>query len=148
MGARYLLVDGHSVIHSWDDLRVLHRTRPTQARHALIAQLRELHDAGPWAVTLVFDGRQGTAEPREPNDLVVHYSEAGETADSVIERLIGQKKNLAPDILVITADEAERRTVEALGAFTASPEWLREELRARKLDVAQALNLLHRKNRW
>ena len=148
MGARYLLVDGHSVIHSWNDLRLLHQTRPIQARHALIGQLRELHDAGPWAITLVFDGRQGTAERGEPHDMIVHYSEAGETADSVIERLIGQKKNLAPEILVVTADEAERRTVEALGAFTASPEWLREELGARKVDVARALDRLHRKNRW
>ena len=44
---RYLLVDGHSVIHSWPELRSLHSRQPTQARRNLIRDLSARADNDP-----------------------------------------------------------------------------------------------------
>src|SRR5471032_1740999 len=130
MSAHYLVIDGHSVIFAWPDLRKLHDENRAAARKALIDRLQHLHDTTAWRVTVVLDGKLGPALPtgdRKPTDMVVSYATADQTADSIIERLVGAS-GVAPEILVITADEAERRVVESLGAGVASPMWLREEL--------------------
>ena len=117
MSARYLLIDGHSVIFAWHDLRKLHDRNRAAARKALIDRLQHLHDTSDWRVTLVLDGKLGTAfrpAPRKPTDMVVSYATADQTADSIIERLVGSFRG-AKDILVVTADEAEKLTVESLG---------------------------------
>src|SRR5882762_3513521 len=130
MSARYLVVDGHSVIFAWPDLRALHDRNRAAARRALAERLQHLHDTTSWLVTLVLDGKLGTAvasgKPKA-TDMVVCYATADQTADSIIERLVAAS-GVAPDILVITADEAEKLTVESLGGTTASPSWLRKEL--------------------
>ena len=42
--ARYLIVDGHSVIFAWPELRKLHARRSSLAREALIKRLRDYQD--------------------------------------------------------------------------------------------------------
>src|SRR5476651_305352 len=91
MSARYLVVDGHSVIFAWPDLRALHDRNRAAARKALADQLQRLHDITPWRVTLVLDGKLGTAVstgPARPTDMVISYATADQTADSIIERLV------------------------------------------------------------
>ena len=61
MSARYLVIDGHSVIFAWPDLRKLHDQNRTVARKALIDRLQHLHDTTDWRVTVVLDGKLGTA---------------------------------------------------------------------------------------
>ena len=70
---RYLLVDGHSIIHSWPELRALHSRQPSQARRDLIRQMSDLHDSGRWRVTLVFDGKGGGREEGPKDSLAVLY---------------------------------------------------------------------------
>src|SRR5450631_300681 len=130
MSAHYLVIDGHSVIFAWPDLRKLHDQNRAAARKALTDRLQHLHDTTDWRVTVVLDGKLGTALPvgvRKPTDMVVSYATADQTADSIIERLVATS-GVAKDITVITADEAEKLTVESLGAATGSPSWLRKEL--------------------
>jgi predicted RNA-binding protein with PIN domain len=150
MSTRYLVVDGHSVIFSWPELRSLHERNRAVARRTLTDQLRHLHDTTSWRVTLVLDGKLGTAvaatSPKE-TDMVVCYATADQTADSIIERLVAAS-GVAGDILVITADEAEKLTVEALGATTASPGWLRKEMEQENSSFATELNRVHRSARW
>ena len=150
MRARYLVIDGHSVIFAWPDLRKLHDRNRAAARKALIDRLQHLHDTTEWRVTVVLDGKRGTAlapGTRKPADMVVSYATADQTADSVIERLVGAS-GVAKDILVITADEAERLTVESLGAATASPAWLRKELDLEGTSFTDKLERVHRSARW
>jgi len=150
MSARYLVVDGHSVIFAWPDLRALHDHNRAAARKALADHLQQLHDTTAWRVTLVLDGKLGTvvaSGPRKPTDMVISYATADQTADSIIERLVGAS-GVAPDILVITADEAEKLTVESLGAMTASPLWLREELKIEGASFTGELERVHRSARW
>jgi len=150
MSAHYLVVDGHSVIFSWPDLRKLHDENRAVARKALLDRLQHLHDTTDWRVTVVLDGKLGTALPsgaRKPTDMAVSYATADQTADSIIERLVGAS-GVAKEILVITADEAEKLTVESQGAATASPSWLRKELEMEGTSFTDALERVHRSARW
>jgi uncharacterized protein len=150
MSARYLVVDGHSVIFAWPDLRALHDRNRAAARRSLIDLLRQLHDTSSWRVTLVLDGKMGSLVAdgsSKPTDMVVYYATADQTADSIIERLVAAS-GVAPDVTVITADEVEKLTVEALGAMTSSPGWLREELEREKAFFSGELERIHRTARW
>ena len=55
--ARYLIVDGHSVIFAWPELRKLHARRSSLARESLIKQLRDYQDWTGVRVVVVFDGK-------------------------------------------------------------------------------------------
>jgi predicted RNA-binding protein with PIN domain len=150
MSAHYLVIDGHSVIFAWADLRKLHDQNRAAARKALIDRLQHLHDTSSWRITLVLDGKLGTALPagvRKPTDMVVTYATADQTADSIIERLVAAS-GVATEIMVITADEAERLTVESLGASSASPLWLRKELEMEDTSFSEQLDRVHRSARW
>jgi len=150
MSARYLVIDGHSVIFSWADLRALHGRNRAAARKALADRLQHLHDTTTWRVTLVLDGKLGRAVssgPGKPTDMVIAYATADQTADSIIERLVAAS-GVAAEILVITADEAEKLTVESLGASTASPDWLRETMEKEGSFFADELSKVHRSARW
>jgi predicted RNA-binding protein with PIN domain len=150
MSAQYLVIDGHSVIFAWADLRRLHDQNRPAARKALLDRLQHLHDTTRWRLTVVLDGTLGTTQPqakRKPTDMVVSYATADQTADSVIERLVAASGQAAK-ILVVTADEAERLTVESLGAATASPDWLRREIEMEGTLFSEELNRVHRSARW
>ena len=150
MGAQYLVIDGHSVIFAWADLRRLHDQNRAAARKALADRLQHLHDTTPWRVTLVMDGKLGTAIPmgkRKPTDMVISYATADQTADSIIERLVAAS-GVAEAITVVTADEAERLTVESLGAATASPDWLRQVILMEHSSFADEIERVHRSARW
>jgi predicted RNA-binding protein with PIN domain len=79
--------------------------------------------------------------------MVVSYATADQTADSIIERLVAAS-GVAREILVITADEGEKLTVESLGAVTASPSWLRETLESEGVSFGAELDRVHRSARW
>jgi predicted RNA-binding protein with PIN domain len=148
MSVRYLVVDGHSVIFAWPDLRKLHAGNRAAARKALADRLQMLHDGSRWRVTLVLDGTHGSSPgPRQPTDMVITYAQADQTADSIIERLVAAS-GAAEQVTVITADEVERRLVESLGAATASPGWLREELEREGAAFQGQLDRVHRSARW
>ena len=91
MSVRYLVVDGHSVIFAWHDLRALHERNRALARKTLADFLRQMHDTTEWRVTLVLDGKLGTVVKNptpKPTDMVICYATADQTADSIIERLV------------------------------------------------------------
>lgn len=126
---RYLIVDGHSVIFAWPDLRKLHQRRTSLAREELIKRLRDYQDWTGIHVVVVFDGKgKDITNQSDPHDIQVFYSRAGQTADSIVERLAG--KYAARFCLTIaTSDNLERETALAFGADCISPEILRGLLR-------------------
>jgi predicted RNA-binding protein with PIN domain len=54
---RYLIVDGHSLIFAWPELRKLHQRRSSLAREALIKQLRHYQDWTGVSVVVVLMGK-------------------------------------------------------------------------------------------
>ena len=126
MRARYLIVDGHSVIFAWPDLRKLHVRRPSLAREALIKQLRNFQDWTGERVVIVFDGRgPRTSSSSEPHDVQIFYARHGQSADAIIERLASKYASRF-DVSVATSDLLEMETVNACGAACISPTDLRE----------------------
>jgi uncharacterized protein len=123
--ARYLIVDGHSVIFAWPELRKLHARRSSLAREALVRQLRDYQDWTGVHVVAVFDGKGKKVEATsEPADVQIFYSRTGQSADAIIERL-ASKYAKRYELVVATSDSLEAETVQACGAESISPEGLR-----------------------
>jgi uncharacterized protein len=126
--ARYLIVDGHSVIFAWPELRKLHARRSSLAREALSKQLRDYQDWTGVRVVVVFDGKGKKIEATsDPADVQVFYSRTGQTADAIVERL-ASKYAKRFELMVATSDSLEAETVQACGAEWISPEGLRSLL--------------------
>ena len=125
---RFLIVDGHSVIFAWPELRAVHQRRTSLAREQLARQLRDYQDWTGVRVVLVFDGRgsdvSGSADPHE---IQIFYSRKGQTADAIVERL-ASKYAADFELMVATSDVLERQTVSSFGAVSISPDTLREML--------------------
>ena len=122
---RYLLVDGHSVIFAWEDLRKIHSGRTAAAREELIGRLTAYQDTTGVRVVAVFDGKgDATNEASAPGGIQVFYSGAGQTADEIVERLVAKYASKY-EISVATDDHMERQTAETFGAVAISTDHLR-----------------------
>ncbi len=125
---RYLIVDGHSVIFAWPELRKLHARRSSLAREALLKKLRDYQDWTGVHIVVVFDGKGKKVEATsDPADVQIFYSRSGQSADSIIERL-ASKYAKRYELMVATSDSMEAETVHACGAESISPDGLRELL--------------------
>jgi uncharacterized protein len=126
--ARYLIVDGHSIIFAWPELRKLQARRSSLAREALIKRLRDYQDWTGVRVVVVFDGKGRKIEAiSDPAEVQVFYSRTGQTADAIVERL-ASKYAKRFQLMVATSDSLEAETVHACGAEWISPEGLRSLL--------------------
>ncbi|MGZ5024422.1 MAG: NYN domain-containing protein [Chthoniobacterales bacterium] len=125
MQPEYLIVDGHSVIFAWPELRALHDRRTSLAREALVRRLRDYQDWTGVQVVAVFDGKGSVPnESSEPGEIQIFYSRAGQSADSIVERL-ASKYGERFKLLVATDDYLEQQTAMACGAECISAEGLR-----------------------
>jgi predicted RNA-binding protein with PIN domain len=121
----YLIVDGHSVIFAWPELRELHARRTSLARDALVKQLRDYQDWTGVRVVVVFDGKGSAVdESSEPGEIQIFYSRAGQSADAIVERLASKYASQFK-LLVATSDNLEQETAAACGAECISAEGLR-----------------------
>ena len=136
---RYLIVDGHSVIFAWPELRAMHGRRKVAARETLVRLLTGYQDASGVRVAVVFDGRgEKPNEASEPGGIQIFYSSAGQTADDIVERLVA-KYARDHDLLVATDDSLERQTAIAFGANVLSTGHLRQLLAETEGDLTRRL---------
>ncbi|MEY2539955.1 MAG: uncharacterized protein QOG67_3695 [Verrucomicrobiota bacterium] len=125
---RYLIVDGHSVIFSWPELRKLHDRRTALGREALTRKLRDYQDWSGVRVVVVFDGKGPSVNTiADVHEVQIFYSRKGQSADAIIERLTAKYAERF-DVVVATSDLLEQQTVSSFGATCISPEILREVL--------------------
>ncbi len=107
-----IIVDGYNLIGSERGLTGNLESK----RSRLIQQLQQYHDKKDYPVTVVFDGwRSGWVHEVEEKSggITVIFSQQGEKADSVIQRLARQ---MGSGCVVVTSDREVRRAVEASGA--------------------------------
>lgn len=124
MAEALLIVDGHSVIFAWEDLRALHERNPESAREQLVRRLVPVHDTLR-RTAVVFDGRGGrTSESTHATGLKVFYAGGRQSADHVVERLAA-RIGTTHDVLVATDDRLEQQTVTTFGASWISTSELR-----------------------
>ena len=123
--ARYLIVDGHSIIFGWPELRKLQARRSSLARETLLKKLRDYQDWTGVNVVVVFDGKGKKVDAiSDPAEVQVFYSRSGQSADAIIERL-ASKYAKRYELVVATSDSLEAETVHACGAESISAEGLR-----------------------
>lgn len=121
---RYLIVDGHSVIFAWPELRKLQERRSSLARETLVKRLRNYQDWTGIRVIAVFDGQGAKVQMlNDPHDIQIFYSRTGQTADAIIERLASKYAGRFA-LSVATSDYLEQQTASACGAECISAEIL------------------------
>jgi predicted RNA-binding protein with PIN domain len=142
---RYLIVDGHSVIFAWPELRKLHGRRSELARNELVKILTDYQDASGVRAVVVFDGKGGKAnEASEPGGIQIFYSAAGQSADSIVERLVAKYAG-QHEITVATSDLMEQQTATTFGALVVSAEGLRAWIEDAQRDLARRIKQHRRK---
>ncbi|HBT48198.1 MAG TPA: hypothetical protein DEA73_10055 [Peptococcaceae bacterium] len=121
-----LILDGYNVIHSWPDLLRLKESNLGHARDKLIEEMINLQPllGVEVEIFIVFDayrlgGRDGGQE--EQGGVRVIYTRRGETADTCIERLVGELVAAGREVVVVTGDWLEQRVVWGKGALRLSP---------------------------
>ncbi len=131
--ADLLIVDGYNIIGTWDELKVLQADDMGAAREQLISVLAAYR---PWywkRIIVVFDGKQGGFE--EVAGVEVVYSGGGESADTVVERMVSSVAKIC-GVDVATSDREVRRAVRASGAMPFSAPGLKQRL----LEMNEHLN--------
>src|SRR5260370_16944742 len=125
---RYLIVDGHSVIFAWPELRKVHERRSSLAREALPRQLRDYQDWTGVRVVIVFDGKGAQVSVTSgPGDVQISYSRSGQTADAIIERLASKYPGKV-HLPVPTSDSMKRQPSHPPRPISIPPAALPEPL--------------------
>ena len=142
---RYLLVDAHSVIFSWQELHDLHQRNGLAAREELTRRLTAYQDATDVRVVVVFDGKgvRASAE-KNPGGIQVFYSGGGKTADEIVERLVAKYAG-EHEITVATDDRLEQQTVITFGGLAISVDALRKMLGEAERDFSRTLRQLRKR---
>lgn len=114
----HYLIDGYNVIHAWAELSALVDDL-SLARDRLVFLLSEYGAYEAADITVVFDAPYTEGEAKEERcvkHLSVIYTGAGETADTVIERLAYELSELR-EVYVVTSDGAEQSVALGAGAY-------------------------------
>ncbi|MGF1460789.1 MAG: NYN domain-containing protein [Leptolyngbyaceae cyanobacterium] len=143
-----LLVDGYNIIGAWPQLaRLRDRESLALARNQLIEELTNYSAYQGFKTRIVFDAygqRQPSLQEKVTDDVSIHFTDYGQTADTCIERWCAELRkdvqyfNLR--LIVATSDQAHRHTVTGYGA-----EWMSAQRLARDLtDTVQQGRKRHR----
>lgn len=145
MKPKVLIVDGHSMIFQWPDLTARHEMCSFSARESLVRMLTTLQDVTDWIIAVVFDGKgEKPSHDSKPHGVKVFYSKSGQTADSLIERLVVKYASTC-DVTVATDDRLERMTVESFGSLSISSRQLRSEIEAAEREIQRAIQKLRKR---
>jgi len=123
-----LLVDGYNMIGAWPYLKRTRDTAGLEASRALLIEALTNYSAFQgFATQVVFDAHyQNCCSNQETvtENLLVHYTDFGQTADTYIEKLCASLRqqlaqNLIYRFIVATSDRAQQLMVQGYGA-----EWM------------------------
>lgn len=128
----YLIVDGYNIIFAWPEFELLRKDNMEHVRAKLVDILVNYSAMVEKKVVLVFDAHlvSGNKEKFElvSDKLEVVYTQEGETADSVIEKIVG-KLSKDSKVYVVTSDWAEQSLVFGMGAYRITPKELSDSIK-------------------
>ncbi|MHB8780802.1 MAG: NYN domain-containing protein, partial [Candidatus Geothermincolia bacterium] len=113
-----LLVDGYNVIHADAALERLINHELELAREGLLARLRPLSDLGRYRVVVVFDGAGNRAQSptlEKWGGIEIAFSAAGQSADSLLERLARRLRDMGREVTLATDDRQEQAIARNFG---------------------------------
>jgi predicted RNA-binding protein with PIN domain len=128
----FLIVDGYNIIYAWPEFEKYRDTGLDHARSRLVSMLANHAALTGLKVVIVFDAHhiKGGVERTELVDGVeVIYTQQGETADSLIERMTGSLSESGEAVYVATSDWAEQTMIFGRGAYRLTPGELRQQIR-------------------
>ena len=134
--AIHIVIDGYNLIRQSRQFSELDRQDLQSGRDALVDALAAYKKVKSYRITVVFDGTAapaGMSRRDLQKGIVMCYSSAGETADTVIKRLAAKEKER---LMVVTSDRDIVRYAEAMGAATiGSAEFEDRLLMAQYMDL-------------
>lgn len=122
-----LFIDGYNIIGAWPSLmRVRDVDGLEPARSQLIEAITNYSAYQGYETRIIFDAyaqkNRGLSEPIT-DDVIVHYTDFGQTADTCIEKWCAQLRNQIKysnqRLIVATSDQDQKNTVTGYGA-----EWM------------------------
>ena len=141
-----LLVDGYNMIGAWPMLEKLkNQDEMEEARDLLLHELSNYAKYEDIEVRVVFDAQlvPGIQKSYKKFHLDVIFTKEGETADSYIERVVGQENLLITQVTVATSDLAEQWIVFQRGALRKSANELYKDLQHSKKAIENDAKTLH-----
>ncbi|WP_208559824.1 NYN domain-containing protein [Marinilactibacillus kalidii] len=134
-----LYVDGYNMIGAWPELVKLKKIdKMADARDQLLHELSNYAKYQGVEIRIVFDAQlvPGIQQRYDKYDVVVIFTNEGETADSYIERSVGEENLLITNVTVATSDLAEQWIVFQRGAARTSAIELYKEINRIKRNIA------------
>ncbi|MGK7908716.1 MAG: NYN domain-containing protein [Synechococcus sp.] len=133
MAATVLIVDGYNAIHAWPSLKkYATKSELHIARSRLLERLSNFVVFKGYSGMVVFDAhkhRQPSVPMLAPKGLDVHFSEYGETADTVIERTCAHLQWEDCRVRVATSDRSIQLVAMGFDADWVSVLGLFEEVK-------------------
>lgn len=126
----FLIVDGYNIIYAWPEFEKLRESSLDHARSRLIDILANYSPLSGQKVLVVFDAHHAKNHPERAEvigGVEVIYTQQGETADALIERLVGSLSKEGT-VYVATSDWAEQRTIFGRGAYRLTPAELKAQI--------------------
>lgn len=125
----FLVIDGYNIIYAWPEFEKL-KFDLDHARSKLVSILVNYSPLSGQKVLVVFDAHQVKNSPERTevvDGVEIIYTQQGETADSLIERLVGRLLNEGT-VYVATSDWAEQEIIFGKGAYRLTPHELRTQV--------------------
>ncbi|SFH57617.1 NYN domain-containing protein [Pisciglobus halotolerans] len=144
-----LIVDGYNMIGAWPELVALkNKDKMEDARDRLLHELSDYSKYECIEVRVVFDAQfvPGIQKSYKKYHLDVIFTKEGETADSYIERVVGEENFLITQVTVATSDLAEQWMVFQKGALRKSANELFKDVQRSKKKIAAEARTLHSKD--
>ena len=126
-----LFVDCYNMIGAWPHLAKLHRSdQLAAARDGLLHELSEFAKYEDMEIRVVFDAQfvPGIQKQYTVYNLMVIFTKEDETADSYIEKAVGDENLHITNVIVATSDLAEQWLVFQRGASRKSARDLYKEV--------------------
>lgn len=131
MKKELLFVDGYNMIGAWPHLVKLQRQNDMMAaRDILLHELSEYAKYEEVEIRVVFDAQfvPGIQKQYDRYNLTVIFTKEDETADSYIEKAVGEENLFTTNVIVATSDLAEQWLIFQRGASRKSARDLYKEL--------------------
>jgi hypothetical protein len=149
MKKELLFVDGYNMIGAWPHLVKLQRKNDmAAARDILLHELSEYAKYEDVEVRVVFDAQfvPGIQKQYDRYNLLVIFTKEDETADSYIEKAVGEENKFITNVVVATSDLAEQWLVFQRGASRKSARDLYKELKHTKQKITSDTKEFNLKN--
>ncbi|OPX84443.1 MAG: YacP-like NYN domain protein [Pelotomaculum sp. PtaB.Bin104] len=135
----FLIIDGYNIIFAWPEFEKLAASDLGYARSKLVEIMANHSPLSGQKIVIVFDAYQRknmVGQTEFIDGIEVVYTQQGETADALIERLAGE---LAKEgtVYVATSDWAEQVVIFGRGAYRLTPLELRMQVKQLKQDAKE-----------